>query len=367
MTKVPLQQFCENMLTGKETPILVAAKNGVKEMVEKIIEKFPVAIQDISEDGKNIVLLAVENRQPHVYKFLLDKYTWNESLFQHLDHEGNSALHLAAMLGQNRPWIIPRAALQMQWEIKWYKFVKESMPRHFFTRLNNKGQTSKEVFTETHKELVKDGGAWLTNTSQSCSVVAALIATVAFATATAVPGGINESTGTPTLEGRPAFEVFAITSLIPLCSSVTSLTMFLAILTSRYQEADFRRSLPRKLILGLTSLCLNRFHFGFLLRWPFLCPQRKTKVCSLSCVWDHMLTCNAFRSSTISTLLGSYKIFSNISTTADLRGDFSLMCCYHLFFADVFSLCSLLLIEYCIKWTMLGFASPISSIYVHFS
>ncbi|XP_058084680.1 uncharacterized protein LOC131232462 [Magnolia sinica] len=258
MYKLIMEMMKENEDDGgKETPILVAAKKGVKEMVEEILEKFPVAVRDEDKDGKNTVLLAVENRQPHVYKFLVQKYASYESIFQKMDNEGNSALHLAAMLGQNKPWLIPGAALQMQWEIKWYKFVKESMPRHFFTRLNNKGQTSKEVFTETHKELVKDGGAWLTNTSQSCSVVAALIATVAFATATAVPGGINESTGTPTLEGRPAFEVFAITSLIALCSSVTSLTMFLAILTSRYQEADFRRNLPAKLILGLTSLFVS--------------------------------------------------------------------------------------------------------------
>lgn len=131
------------------------------------------------------------------------------------------------------------------------------MPRHFFTRLNNNGRTAKEVFTDAHRELVKDGGTWLTNTSQSCSVVAALIATVAFASATTVPGGVKQDQGTPTLEGRPAFDVFAICSLVALCFSVTSLTMFLSILTSRYQVSDFHYSLPTKLILGLTSLFVS--------------------------------------------------------------------------------------------------------------
>lgn len=131
------------------------------------------------------------------------------------------------------------------------------MPRHFFTRLNNSGHTAKEVFTDTHRELVKDGGTWLTNTSQSCSVVATLIATVAFASATTVPGGVKQDRGTPTLEGKPAFDVFAICSLVALCFSVTSLTMFLSILTSRYQVSDFHYSLPTKLILGLTSLFVS--------------------------------------------------------------------------------------------------------------
>ncbi|XP_068636205.1 ankyrin repeat-containing protein ITN1-like [Aristolochia californica] len=240
-----------------ETPILVAARTGAKEIVEKILDIFPVAIRDASKDGKNIVLLAVEHRQPVVFQFLTE-LCLNKSKFQSyflkVDNDGNSALHLAATLGKNRPWIIPGAALQMQWEIKWYKLVKSSMQSHSFVKVNKKGQTAKEIFTETHRELVREGGDWLINTSQSCSVVAALIATVAFAAAVTVPGGNKENKGTPNLEGRPAFDMFAISSLMALCLSVTSLITFLAILTSRHVAKDFEWSLPIKLILGLNSL-----------------------------------------------------------------------------------------------------------------
>lgn len=104
-----------------ETPLLIAAKNGVADMVEKIITLFPVAIHDMNTSKKNVVLLAVENRQPRVYKFLLKKTIMKESVFRKVDKDGNSALHLAAKLGDNRPWLIPGAALQMQWEIKWYE------------------------------------------------------------------------------------------------------------------------------------------------------------------------------------------------------------------------------------------------------
>ena len=131
------------------------------------------------------------------------------------------------------------------------------MEPSFFRQYNNKGQTAREIFTQNHESLVKDGGKWLTNTSQSCSVVAALIATVAFASATTVPGGVQEQTGFPTLEGKPAFDVFAIAALVALCFSVTSLVMFLSILTSRYQEMDFENDLPTKLILGLTTLFMS--------------------------------------------------------------------------------------------------------------
>ncbi|XP_061342678.1 uncharacterized protein LOC133288872 [Gastrolobium bilobum] len=240
-----------------ETPILIAAKNGVTELVEKILELFPVAIHDMDAKKKNIVLLAVENRQSHLYEFLLKWKNRKESIFKKVDNEGNSALHLAAKYGDLKPWRIPGAALQMHGEIKWYLYVKESMPPRFFGRYNKDNKTPREIFTETHRELVKSGGDWLIKTSESCSVVAALVATVAFTTSTTVPGGFHDTTGLPILEDKPAFDIFAISSLIALCCSVTSVVLFLSILTSRYQENDFGKSLPRKIIFGLTSLFMS--------------------------------------------------------------------------------------------------------------
>ncbi|KAF7818356.1 serine/threonine-protein phosphatase 6 regulatory ankyrin repeat subunit B-like [Senna tora] len=239
-----------------ETPILIAAKNGVTEMVEKILELFPVAIHDMNEEKKNLVLLAVESRQPHVYQLLLKRNILKESLFRKVDDEGNSALHLAAKLGDYKPWLIPGAALQMQWEIKWYEFVKQSMPPHFFVRYNNYNKTPRDLFRETHKEMVKSGGEWLNKTSESCSLVAALIATVAFATSATVPGGMNPE-GHPVLERQAPFNLFAISSLIALCCSITAVVMFLSVLTSRFQEHDFGKDLPRKLLWGLTALFMS--------------------------------------------------------------------------------------------------------------
>ncbi|XP_057460450.1 uncharacterized protein LOC130750949 isoform X2 [Actinidia eriantha] len=241
-----------------ETAILLAAKNGIKEMVEKILNSFPRAIDDTNTDGKNIVLLAVETRQPHIYKLLLDWKVDNESVFRRVDNDGNSALHLAAKLGNYRPWLVSGAALQMQWEYKWYEFVKNSMPLHFFIHRNKKGETPRHIFSDTHKDLVKSSGEWLTNTSQSCSVVAALIAGVGFATVSAVPGGLKEdNSGRPVLENKLPFDIFSIAALVALCSSVTALVIFLAILTSRYQEKDFLKVLPRRLLFGLSSIFVS--------------------------------------------------------------------------------------------------------------
>ncbi|CAI9113249.1 OLC1v1013822C1 [Oldenlandia corymbosa var. corymbosa] len=249
----------EIILDKGETPILIAAKNGIVEMVEKILKVFPVANQDMNSDEKNLLLLAVENRQLQVYKYILNMKLTRDFLFRKIDKNGNSALHLAGTLGEEgATWLIP--AVQMQWEIKWFECVKSSMPEGIFARFNKQGKTPEDVFTETHRMLLKSAGEWLTNTSEACSVVGALVATVAFSTSTTFPGGFtqdNDDMGTPTFKGELAFHVFAISSLAAVSFSVTSVVMFLAILSSRYQEKDFGARLPKKLLLGLTSLFLS--------------------------------------------------------------------------------------------------------------
>ena len=132
--------------------------------------------------------------------------------------------------------------------------VKHSMPPQCFIQYNKKGETAGKIFMKTHEKLVKDGSKWMIKTSESCSLVAALIATVAFATSSTIPGGPDQKSGHPVLEKQPAFNVFSVASLVALCFSVTALVFFLAILTSRCQKKDFKKSLPRKLLFGLTSL-----------------------------------------------------------------------------------------------------------------
>ncbi|CAN6561253.1 unnamed protein product [Malus baccata var. baccata] len=243
------------------TPILIAAKNGVTEIVEKILEFFPMAIWDINAEGKNVVLLAAENRQLFVLQLLLERNIplKDYNMFSIVDNAGNSALHLAAtaMLEAINPCLYLGPALQLQWEIKWFEFVKTSVPRHFFAHYNKKNQTARDIFCESHAKLVKDGGDWLTKTSQNCSVMGGLVATVAFATATAVPGGIREATGSPILQNQAAFEVLAISSLLALCSSVTSMAIFLSILMSRFPVGAFGKELPIKILVGLTTLFLS--------------------------------------------------------------------------------------------------------------
>ncbi|KAK7840640.1 hypothetical protein CFP56_016388 [Quercus suber] len=100
------------------------------------------------------------------------------------------------------------------------------------------------------------GGEWLSKTSKSFSLVAAFVATIAFIASITVPGGVKGS-GTPILESHQAFDIFAASSLVALGFLVTSLFLFLSILTSRYQQNNFCSDLPKKLLFGLTSLFVS--------------------------------------------------------------------------------------------------------------
>ncbi|XP_075640715.1 uncharacterized protein LOC142612515 [Castanea sativa] len=131
------------------------------------------------------------------------------------------------------------------------------MPKHFCYQLNEKGKTPEEIFNKTHEELVKQGGEWLNKTSKSCLVVVALIATIAFAASTTIPGDINEKSGKPNLENQSKLTVFAISSLVALCFSIYALFSFLAMLTSRYEHKDFRRDLPKNFLLAISSLFVS--------------------------------------------------------------------------------------------------------------
>ena len=61
----------------------------------------------------------------------------------------------------------------------------------------------------------------------------------------------------PNLIKSPYFLSFAVADVVSLAFSLTSLTVFLSLLTSRFELQDFYFSLPRKLTVGFTFLFLS--------------------------------------------------------------------------------------------------------------
>ncbi|WRX16971.1 PGG domain - like 10 [Theobroma cacao] len=124
------------------------------------------------------------------------------------------------------------------------------------------GQTPYEAFDQSHAELLKEGEKWMKDIAQSSTVVGTLIITIMFAALFTVPGGLNQNTGVPLLLTKKLFKIFIISDAISLFASTTSVLMFVGILTSRYIAEDFLKSLPNKLIIGLSSLHFYRNNDG---------------------------------------------------------------------------------------------------------
>nr|GEX40666.1 ankyrin repeat family protein [Tanacetum cinerariifolium] len=224
--------------------VIHALEHDNSEAIEEVVRSFPRAIWT-KHNGYGLIHSAVINRCKNVYSYLVhgeigDKHTHKICT----DNDGNNLLHLAGKLAPiDKLNQISGAALQMQREIQWFEEVKKfALPRHS---------------RREHEQLRKDGEEWMKKTADSYTVTAALIITIVFAAAITVPGGNDGNSGEAIYARKNSFIIFAISDSISLFTSTTSLLLFLSILTARYQEEDFLKRLPERLILGLAMLFLS--------------------------------------------------------------------------------------------------------------
>lgn len=106
--------------------ILEAAKNGIHEVVELIIEMFPVSVYYTDTDtGLNIFHLAVINRYENVFNLFYQLSDCKHIFDDSIDFKGNNLMHLSARLAPSHKLnLVPGAALQMQRELQWFKVIK---------------------------------------------------------------------------------------------------------------------------------------------------------------------------------------------------------------------------------------------------
>ncbi|KAB1225385.1 hypothetical protein CJ030_MR1G015675 [Morella rubra] len=240
---------------GVYEAIFTAAKNAIVEILIEMLRIYPDLMRTF-DIYQNIFLVSVLHRQAKVFNLLYGLDLTKNSLTIVQDEDKNTMLHMAAMsIGATTLSRIQGPALQMQRELQWFKEVKSVIhPRVKEGYRNKDGLTPRELFTKEHKDMMEKGEKWMKDTSTSCTVVGALILTIMFAAAFTVPGGNDQTTGLPIFLNDKYFRLFIIADVLSLFSSSTSVLMFLGILTSRYAEDDFLESLPRKMIIGLSTL-----------------------------------------------------------------------------------------------------------------
>ncbi|KAJ4977861.1 hypothetical protein NE237_008641 [Protea cynaroides] len=229
--------------------LFVAIENGIVEFIEETIKNWPQLLLHYS-----VFHHVISNRQEKIFDLIHHLGALKFDIVRTMDG-GNLLSHQVAIKAPiHRLNLVTGAVLQMQRELLWYKEVDSIMST--FTNHNSignqEGKTPKLLFTEQHKELAKEGATWLKDTATQCMVVAALITTIMFAAVFTVPG----SKGSDYVHGKFPI-IFMISNILALCSSVASMLLFLAIITSRYAEEDFLSSLPRKLRIGLLFLFIS--------------------------------------------------------------------------------------------------------------
>ncbi|KAL3623607.1 hypothetical protein CASFOL_032423 [Castilleja foliolosa] len=238
--------------------MLTAARLGVHEVIEELVAIFPAAIYSRNSYMQNIFHVAVENRSEKVFNLIYQTSNLKHQYSDSVDNSGNTLLHLAGRLAPSHKLnLVSGAALQMQRELQWFQEVEKFLHPYSRERSNNDGKTPKMIFTEEHMELKAEGEKWMKDTSNSCTIAAALVNTIVFAAAITVPGGNQSDSGFPLLYGHATFILFAVSDAISLFTSTTSLLMFLSILTSRYAEQDFLYALPKRLCIGLVTLFMS--------------------------------------------------------------------------------------------------------------
>ncbi|XP_071916132.1 uncharacterized protein [Coffea arabica] len=237
-----------------------AIEQGIIEFVDKSFRYKTAIIYKRDGKGRTIFSHAILLRQEKIYSFLNALEARKSILARRRDFFGNNLLHLAAKLSPlSQLDKISGAALQMQREIQWYKEVESIVQPRMKEQRNAYNKTPSELFTEEHKVLAKEGERWMKNTAGSSMIVGTLIAAVMFTTAFTVPGGNDSKTGLPVMleTQSKAFLIFMASNALSLFTSSTSILMFLGILTARYAEGDFLKSLPTKLIFGITCLFVS--------------------------------------------------------------------------------------------------------------
>ncbi|KAI9196778.1 hypothetical protein LWI28_026931 [Acer negundo] len=223
----------EELVRTPSNLLFYAAKSGNFEFLAELVRSYPDLVHLLDEQKRSIFHIAILHRHTDIFSLIYEIGFDKEVLATYRDNENNTMLHLAAKYLDPPPVSnLPGPALEMQQELLMFEEVQMIMKPSFREMKNTEGRTPRELFTIEHKKLLHSGEEWMKNTTNSCMVVATLIATVIFSAAFTVPGGNNDKTGIPLHLMETVFHVFAISDAIALSFSSISILMFLSILTS---------------------------------------------------------------------------------------------------------------------------------------
>ncbi|GKC00234.1 putative ankyrin repeat-containing domain, PGG domain, ankyrin repeat-containing domain superfamily protein [Tanacetum coccineum] len=239
-----------------DTPLLLATIHGSTEIVREILLRYPQAVEHVDEDGHNILHLAILHRRHKVIDVVEDMEYPLERLRGRVDKSYNTLLHMVGQKVDELKEDVQDPAQELKIDQRLYKRITDLSPILDSMTRNSDQKTPHEVFSETNYELRAQAKNWMSENAKNCSIVAVLIATVAFTSVYTIPGGTRDD-GIPVLKDKPTFLLFTFADAISLSSALTSLILFLNIVTSRFQFQDFASSIFKKQYIALTLLIIS--------------------------------------------------------------------------------------------------------------
>ncbi|XP_031268530.1 uncharacterized protein LOC116127006 [Pistacia vera] len=246
---------------SKPIALFLATEKGIVEIVNEILKQTPQLVEYIDDKNRSILHIAIMHRQMEIFDIVKEMNIPMKRLVRGIDVCDYTILHHAADMTNDNADIHRGPAYHLQEELKWHKRVEKLAPTHFAVFLvtanddnkEDKNCNCKELFELKHNKLLKEAHKWVKETSQSCYAVVVLVATVVVAAAYTVPGGSNDN-GYPVFLNNKFFWVFTVMDVVALACSLTSVVMFLSVLTSPFSYEEFRQRLPRKLTIGFSLL-----------------------------------------------------------------------------------------------------------------
>ncbi|GKV11701.1 hypothetical protein SLEP1_g22929 [Rubroshorea leprosula] len=238
--------------------IFEATKQGIVEFVIELLRvSQPITFHN--DDRRHVFMVAIQQRQENIFNLFYGVYeAWKAVILNYKDKNENNMLHVAGEIAPDFQLArISSPALQMQRELQWFKEVERIVPEWCKEHKNCNDETPYEVFSKNHKELAKEGEKWMKDIASSFIIVGTLTVTIMFAVAFTVPWANDQDTGFPILLQKRSFMILIISDAISFFAASTSVLMFLGILTSRFAQEDFHVSLPKKLIIGLSTLFIS--------------------------------------------------------------------------------------------------------------
>ncbi|KAK1393306.1 hypothetical protein POM88_012362 [Heracleum sosnowskyi] len=241
------------------TPLILATKYGCVDIALEIIKEHPQTVEQVDHKHGSILHLAIKYRRIKIFdcveksKMQMRRLNGTDATSTDKPDDKPAAPWDAEELNNESR----SPAFILQDDLLLFERVEDIMKTHFHTIPNKDLETPDQLFAAKKEPLREDAQEWMKRTAENCSIVAVLIATVAFAAAYTVPGGTDDKNGSPLLLKETFFVVFTIADVLSLASTLTAVVVFLSILCSSYRLEDFKETLPKSLMFGISCLIFS--------------------------------------------------------------------------------------------------------------